>query len=215
MSVPINMLLAFVFALALSSKALKHGRTLFRLAVFLPVITSDLVVSIVWRWMYNTEYGAVNTVLQSLGLQPFGGLASPQTVLLALMFVALWKNVGLYTVIFMTNIQLIDPVLYESADIDGANYPQKVWHITIPELRPAILLNSIYAVIQFLKVFTLARVMTGGGPNFSSNFTAFYAYERFSKVNNFGEATAMGTILFLIVIIVFMLTYWLNRRGTQ
>jgi len=213
-SVPINILLAFVFALALSSKILKYGRTFFKLAIFIPVITSDLVVCIVWRWMFNSDLGAINAILSALHLPLFAGLASTKTVLIALGIVTLWKNVGLYTIIFLTNLQLIDPALYEASDLDGANYFQRIRHITIPELRPSIMLNSVYAIIQYLKVFSVAKIMTQGGPNYASNFVAYYAYDKFAA-SQFGEATSMATILFILIIIIFAVTYWLNRMGIE
>lgn len=211
-SVPINIVLAFILALALTSKSLRYCRTFFKLAVFIPVITSDLVVAIVWRWMFNSDYGAVNAILSFLHLPSFDGVASANTVLWALGIVTLWKNVGFYTILFISNLQLIDPVYYEVAQIDGCSYLKKVWYVMLPQLRPALLLNSVYAIIQYLKVFTIAKVMTAGGPNYASNFLAYYAYDKFNK-SQFGEATAMATILFLIVILFFGITFWLNRRN--
>lgn len=204
-SVPLNLLVALCLALLLSSTMLRRGAVVFKLSVFMPVVVPIMASSVVWKWMFNTNYGAVNAALSALGLPPFSGLASQSTVLLALGIVELWKHVGLYTIIFLTNIQLIDRELYEAAYLDGAGYLTRTLRITIPELGPAISLNAVYALIQYLKTFASALVMTQGGPNYASNFVSYYAYSKF-RIGDYGEAAAMGTTLFAAVIILTLAT---------
>ena len=151
--------------------------------------------------MYQRDFGPINALLDALHLPDFPGLSSPSTVLISLLVVLLWKNMGLYTVIFLTNIQYISPTLYEAADLDGASYVQKVVKITWPYVRPALIVTLIYSVINYLKVFTIAKIMTNGGPNNASNFLAYYAYGKFS-IGQYGEATAAATMLFLVVLII-------------
>lgn len=210
-SVPLNICIAFLYALMLSSDTLNKGRVLFKLAVFIPVITPDVVGAIIWKWMYNSDFGAINSILRILHLPEFGGISSTNTVLIALMLVELWKHVGFYVIIFLTNLQLIDKSMFEAADIEGATYLQKIRYLIIPDLRPAFTINLVYAMIQFLKTFTVAMVMTQGGPNYKSNFISFYAYNKFSYAK-YGEATAMATVLFLIVIVLSAIMYKLNRE---
>lgn len=201
LSVPANVFVAFFLALALGSKTVRRGSVFFKLSVFLPVVVPIIATSVIWKWMYNTDFGAINAILTGIGLPKWGGLARSHTVLWSLGIVELWKHVGLYTVIFITNLQLIDAEMYEAAYLEGANYAQRVIHITIPELRPAFTLNFIYATIQFLKTFAVALVMSQGGPNYASNFVSYYAYSKF-RIAEYGQATAMGTILFIIVVII-------------
>jgi ABC-type sugar transport system permease subunit len=210
-SVPLNVFVAFLLSLLFASTYLKQGSLFFKLAVFMPVVAPIMATSVVWKWMYNSDFGAVNAILAVLHLPAFGGISNIHTVLWALVIVELWKHVGLYTVIFLTNLQMIDATMYEAAHLEGATYLQRTWYITIPELRPAITLNFVYAMIQFLKTFAVALVMTQGGPNYRSNFVSYYAYSKF-KLASYGEAAAMGTVLFVIVILVSFITYWLNIR---
>ncbi len=213
-SVVVNIAFALGYALLLGGKLITWGNAFFRLAIFLPVIAPDVAGFIVWKWMYNQNFGVVNEVLTSLGLPAFGGIADQHTVFWALVIAELWKHVGFYTIVFLTNMTLLDPNLEEQAKIDGANRLQRFWHVTIPQLRPAITVNTVYAVIQFLKTFTVVVVMTKGGPNFSTNFVSYYAYQKFDQAL-YGEAAAMATTLFVIVIMFAYGLYWANERGAQ
>lgn len=213
-SVPANVFVAFLLALMLGSRAVRRGSVVFKLSVFLPVVVPIIATSVIWKWMYNTDFGAVNAFLTGIGLPKWGGLARSHTVLWSLGIVELWKHVGLYTVIFVTNLQLIDDDMYEAAYLEGANYFQRVLHVTVPELRPAFTLNFIYATIQFLKTFAVALVMTQGGPNYASNFVSYYAYSKF-RIAEYGQATAMGTVLFVIVLAVTLMLRRISQQRDQ
>lgn len=199
--VPVSLLISLAIALLITGKTIRRGSIFFRLAVFIPVVAPIMATSVIWKWMYNADFGAVNEILSLVGMPDFAGLSRPGTALLSLGVFEVWKHIGLYIVVFATNMQLIDNEMYEAAYIEGANYPQRTWYITIPELRPALSLNLVYATIQFLKTFTSALVMTRGGPNFATNFVSHYAYTRF-RIAEYGEATAMGTVLFVIVVLI-------------
>jgi ABC-type sugar transport system permease subunit len=144
----------------------------------------------------------------------FGGIASVDTVLSAVLIAELWHHVGFYVVIFWANLALCDKSQYEAAQIDGANAWQAFWHVVLPQLRPAILVNSVYALIQYLKTFTVVAVMTKGGPNESTNFLSYYAYQLFDQ-GRYGEATAMATVLFALVLALAWLAMYLQgaQRG--
>lgn len=210
-SVVVNIAFALAYALLLGGRLIGFGNAFFRLAIFLPVIAPDVAGFIVWKWMYNQNFGVINAVLTGLGLPPFGGLADQDTAMAALVVAELWKHVGFYTIIFLTNMTMLDVSLDEAARIDGANRWQRFWHVTVPQLRPAITINSVYALIQFLKTFTVVVVMTKGGPNFSTNFVSYYAYQKFDQAL-YGEASAMATTLFAIVIVFAYGLYWANER---
>ena len=193
--------LALLYALLLNSALIGRGRTFFKLAVFLPVVTPDIAGYVVWRWLYDQSFGAINVALAALGLPAFGGLASTSTVLQAVLVAELWHHLGFYVVIFLANLALCDKGQMEAADIDGANALEKFWHVVLPQLRPALLVNSVYALIQYLKTFTVVAVMTKGGPNDATNFLSYYAYQLFDQ-GRYGEATAMASVLFAIVIVL-------------
>lgn len=193
--------LGLLYALLLNSAMVGRGRTFFKLAVFLPVVTPDIAGYVVWRWLYDQSFGALNMALTALHLPTFGGLASTSTVLQAVLVAELWHHLGFYVVIFLANLALCDKGQMEAAEIDGANTMQKFWHVVLPQLRPALLVNSVYALIQYLKTFTVVAVMTKGGPNDATNFLSYYAYQLFDQ-GRYGEATAMASVLFAIVIVL-------------
>lgn len=193
--------LALLYALLLHSALIGAGRTFFKLAVFLPVVTPDIAGYVVWRWLYDQSFGALNAALTALQLPAFGGLASTSTVLQAVLVAELWHHLGFYVVIFLANLALCDKGQMEAAEIDGATALQKFWHVVLPQLRPALLVNSVYALIQYLKTFTVVAVMTKGGPNDATNFLSYYAYQLFDQ-GRYGEATAMASVLFVIVIVL-------------
>jgi ABC-type sugar transport system permease subunit len=115
-------------------------------------------------------------------------------------------------IIFLANLAIRDPALEEAAKVDGANAWERFRHVILPQLRPAIVINLVYATIQFLKTFTVVVVMTKGGPAESTTFVSYLAYQLFDQAR-YGEATAMATILFAIVVALSLLAYVLGERG--
>jgi ABC-type sugar transport system permease subunit len=210
-SVALNVALALALALLLANPLLERGRTLFKLAIFLPTITPDVAGFIVWKWMVNQDFGAVNHALAALGLPGFPGITTPVGAFATLVAIELWHHVGLYTLIFLTNFQLLDRSLDEAAQIDGATRWQRLWRIKLPQLRPAITVNTVYALIEFLKTFTVVFVVTRGGPNFSTNYLSYFAYGRFNT-GAYGEAAAMATVLFALVFGMAVTAYWALER---
>ena len=202
-SVPLNMVLALMLAHLLNYQGVRYGKLFFKLAIFIPFITPDVVGAVVWKQFFNTN-GAMNQLLGVLGIPPVGWLTTPGTAIGVLAFVELWKHVGLYAIIFLTNYQLIDRTMYEAAYIDGATGWQTYLHITLPALKPAFTLNAIYSIIQFLKTYTVSRIITFGGPNYATNFLSYYAYSKYEKMD-FGSATAIATFLFLFIILFTLL----------
>lgn len=206
MAVVLNVAFALAVALLIDSRLIGLGKTLFKIAVFLPVVTPDVAGYVVWKWLYDRSFGAVNAALDLIGLPAFGGLASTSTVTIAVLIAELWHHAGFYVIIFLANLAIRDRALDEAAAIDGATPWQRLVYVTLPQLRPAILINSVYALIQFLKTFTVVVVMTKGGPADSTNFVSYYAYQLFDQ-GRYGEATAMATILFGIVAVLALAAY--------
>ena len=206
-----NVGFALGYALLLNSRALGRGVTFFKVAMFLPVVTPDIAGYVVWRWLYDQSFGAVNAFLVTVGLPEFGGIASTSTAMTAILIAELWHHAGFYAVIFLANLAICDRTLEDAARIDGANPWQMIVYVILPQLRPALLINGVYAVIQFLKTFTVVVIMTKGGPNEVTNFVSYYAYQLFDQ-GRYGEATAMATILFAIVAVVALVAYRLGDR---
>jgi ABC-type sugar transport system permease subunit len=214
MAVVLNVGFALAVALLLDSKLIGPGRTFFKVAIFLPVVTPDVAGYVVWKWLYDRSFGAVNAALDAIGLPAFGGLASVHTVTIAILIAELWHHAGFYVIIFLANLAIRDRSLDEASAIDGATAWQRLVYVTLPQLRPALLINGVYALIQFLKTFTVVVVMTKGGPADSTNFVSFYAYQLFDQ-GRYGEATAMATILFGIVAVLALAAYRIGDRGDR
>ena len=211
-SVAVNVSLALALAFMLSHKLLEHGRTFFKLAVFLPTITPDVASFIVWKWMFTQDFGAVNDALIDLGLPRFPGVTTASGAFITILIIEAWHHVGLYTLIFLTNLQLLDRSLDEAAQIDGASRARRLWHVTLPQMRPSITVNTVYALIEFLKTFTVVFVVTKGGPNFATNYVSYDAYSKFNT-GAYGEAASMATLLFALVAGVAIATYWALDRA--
>lgn len=201
LAVVANLAFALAAATVIDSPRLKRGSMFFRLALFLPVVTPDVAGYVVWRWLYDRSFGAINAAADLLGLPPFGGLSSIDTVTTAVLVAELWHHAGFYMTIFLANLAMRDRALEEAAAIDGATKWQVWRHVILPQLRPAIVINTVYATVQFLKTFTVVVVMTKGGPADRTNFVSYYAYQLFDQ-GRYGEATAMATLLFAIVIVL-------------
>jgi ABC-type sugar transport system permease subunit len=212
LAVVANLGVALAYALLLDSPLLARGRSFFKLAMFLPVVTPDVAGYVVWRWLYDQSFGALTAFLHLVGMPAFGGVASPATAMLAVLIAELWLHAGFYAVIFLANLAVCERALEEAADIDGARPWQKLFYVVLPELRPAIVINLVYALIQFLKTFTVVVVMTKGGPSGATNFLSYYAYQFFDQAR-YGEATAMATVLFAIVLLAATGVCALGERG--
>jgi ABC-type sugar transport system permease subunit len=212
LSVVLNVGTALALALLLFSRTLRPAAPLFALALFLPVVTPEAATFIVWKWMFSQDFGVVNAVLERLGLPDFAGTTEPRSAFLSLLFIEWWHHVGFYAIVFVTNLKLLDPGLDEAARMDGAGLARRIWSVWIPQLRPAIAINTIYAVIQFLKTFAVVVIVTGGGPNYATNFLSFYAYSRFNLAD-YGQALAMATVLFALVIALAVLVWRSNERA--
>lgn len=210
LSVVANLAFALAAAMLLDSTLLRRANILFRLAIFLPVVTPDVAGYVVWRWLFDRSFGAVNAGLAAIGLPPFGGLASIDTVMAAVLIAELWHHAGFYMLIFLANLAIRDRALEEAAAIDGATTAQRLMFVVLPQLRPALVINLVYATIQFLKTFTVVVVMTKGGPSDRTNFVSYYAYQLFDQAR-YGEATAMAAILFAIVAALSLAAYRLGE----
>jgi ABC-type sugar transport system permease subunit len=200
--------------LALLIKQEIRGRAFFRSAFFMPVVTSLVVISTVWKLMYNSQ-GFINGVLGTIGIgaQPF--LASSTQALPSLVLMSVWKEVGFYMLIFLAGLQAIPGELYESAAIDGANRWTSFWRITLPLLRRATVFVMVVGTISAFKVFTPVYLMTDGGPADSTMVIVFYIFRVAFRYFEMGYASAMSFILMGIVIVLTLLQFRLLRTTVE
>lgn len=205
---------ASLFAAVGLNQGYIRGRTIFRTSLFAPVVTTIVAVAVVWRWLYNPDYGLLNWGLRSIGLSPLNWLSDTRYALFSLILMAVWKNFGYYMVIFLAGLQAIPQSLYEAARIDGASSWQCFRHITLPGVRPTMILVSILTGITYLQFFGEPYIMTKGGPLNSTNSIVLYMYNHGFKFFRLGYASAVAYMLFgMIFILSLILMRW--RRETD
>jgi len=210
--VPVIQLCSILLAVLVNRRL--RGIGLFRAAYYLPVITSWPVVGIMWTWMYDQQ-GVVNWVLRSLALvsRPVPWLNHPTITLYAVMFVTMWKGLGWYMVIYLAGLQAIPPEFEEAAMLDGASRGRVFWHVTVPLLRPYILLASLVSTMAAVKVFEEIYVMTRGGPFFSTYTMFMYIFDEAFQELNMGYAAALAVVLAAVILGFSVVNFRLFRRG--
>jgi len=196
-SVPIGLVLGFGLALLLNTKV--RGISFFRTAYYLPSIVPAVANAVLWAWIFNTEFGLANAALRFFGLPKIAWLQQPEWALPALILVALW-GFGSGMVIYLAGLQGIPDVFYEAADIDGAGRLSKLRHITIPLVSPVIFFNLIIGIIASFQVFTIARLVTNGGPQNATLVFVLYMYQNAFQNLKMGYAAALAWVLFFIVV---------------
>ena len=192
--------------LALLINEMRHGRALLRLAFYLPVMLPPIVVAFLWLWLYNADSGLINALLHLLHLPGGLWLTNQATALPALVVVATWGAAGSAMLIYLAALQGVPGSLYEAAEIDGSSVWQRIWHVTLPTIRPIMLLMLVLQIIATMQVFTEPFTITGGGPNNATMTVLMLIYTYTFQNAEFGEASALGVILFL-VLAVFALIY--------
>ncbi|WP_034384245.1 carbohydrate ABC transporter permease [Deinococcus sp. YIM 77859] len=209
--VPVIQVLSIALALLVNRPL--RGIGFFRTAYYVPVVTSFAVVGLIWTWMYQ-QGGPVSAVLGALGLEQRGSLLNnPLTALYAVMFVTLWKGIGYYMVLYLAGLQAIGRELEEAAVIDGATRWQVFLNVTLPGLRPTILVCSLLSTISAIKVFEEIYVMTQGGPAGSTYTALFFTYSRAFVDFQYGLAAAAGLIIAVISILFGLVNFKLTRGG--
>lgn len=186
----------------------------FRSVYFLPFVTSTVAVSIVWNWLYHTNYGLINYFLSFIGIDPISWLTDPKFSIIALVIMSVWKGLGYNIILFIVGLNNINKNFYQAAEVDGASSLQQFTNITVPLLSPYILLVSIIGVINSFKVFTEVYSLFAGrpGPAGSALTMVFYIYEKFYTEYQYGVASAAGIVLFLIILVFTLLQRFVSSR---
>ncbi|MBO7335183.1 MAG: sugar ABC transporter permease [Lachnospiraceae bacterium] len=197
--VPMSLLFALLIAVLLNAKV--KGLSVFRVIYFLPAITMSVAVSMVWRWIYNGDYGVINGVLNALGMTPHLWLSDKSTALFCICTVAIWTNVGYYMIILLAGIQGISKGYYEAAEIDGATGIQKFFKITLPLLTPTIFYVVIMLVISTFQIFGEIYMMIDQkavAMKYTQSIVMHFYRSAFSYSKK-GYASAVAVLLFVII----------------
>lgn len=178
------------------------GRNVFRAAYFLPVVTSWVVVALVWQWLLNPANGLVNEVLGFLHLPQPGWWTDPTWAMPAVILASAWKDLGFVMVILLAGLQAIPQEIQEAARVDGAGAWQRFRHITLPLLSPSTFFVVVISLVNGFQVFDQVYVMTGGGPAGSSQVVVGQIYELTFRYGRAGEASALSWLLFALILLI-------------
>jgi multiple sugar transport system permease protein len=206
--IPLTMAVALALAVALNS-GIGRFRAAFRVGFYAPVVTSIVAVSVVWRYILQPD-GLLNTALGWVGIDGPNWLNSTTWALPSLILMAVWRNVGTLMVIFLAGLQSVPADVQEAAVMDGASPWRRFRSVTLPLLRPTLLLGAVLISVGYLQFFEEAFVMTQGGPLDSTLSAAFYTFEQFG-FGKYGFASAASYVLFLAIALLSLLQFRLLR----
>ena len=208
LGVPLTMAVALALAVALNRVTRLRG--FFRVAFYLPVVTSIVAVAVVWKFLLRDNGGLVNTVLGWAGIDGPGWLDSTSLALPTLVVMAVWRNFGSLMVIFLAGLQTIPQELVEAAEVDGASAWSRFRYLTLPMLRPTMLFGAVITGIGYLQFFEEAFVMTKGGPLDSTRSVTFFTFDQFG-FGNYGYAAAASYLLFLLIVLLTLVQFRVLR----
>jgi len=211
--IPIGLALALLLAIALDRRI--PGRTAFRTIYYVPVISSLAAIAIVWQFAYNGDFGLVNQVLAWFGVDGPNWLQDTTTVKPAIILMMVWKGLGYSMLLYLAAIQSVPASLHEAAALDGAGWWQRLRNITLPMVRPVTFFLVVTNVIGGAQLFTEINIMTPtGGPEFSSASVVWYIWRQAFRYQQMGYATAMAIVLGVLVLIITLIQFRLNRRNS-
>jgi multiple sugar transport system permease protein len=209
-TVPTSMALGLALALALNRPL--RGVTFLRTAYFIPVIVPLISVAMVWRWLYDRDFGLINYFLNLGGLPIIGWLTDSTWAMPAVIIMSIWKGLGYNLVIYLAGLQSIPRRLYEAAEMDGASAWQRFWRITFPLLTPTTFFVLVVSIINSFQVFGQVYVMTRGGPGNATNTIVYYIYHVGFELFRMGYASALAWTLFMVVFVLTLLQVRMQRR---
>jgi len=213
-----SVILQFVFGFgaALLLQQAFTGRALVRTLTLLPWIIPGVVVGLIWEWLYQPNYGVINDLLLRAGwmTERVAWLSSPDLAMGAVIFTNVWRGIPFFAIMLLAGLQAVPDELYEAAHVDGANVFQRFWHVTLPLLRPIIVVATATRIIWTFNYADLIFVMTGGGPANATQITSTYTLVQAYSVLDFGYAGALSVVL-LLVMLAFTAAYLHITRGVE
>ena len=208
-SVPLQVSLGLVLATMLNQKIRLLG--FFRTVYYLPSVIGGIAVAVMFRWIFGTQFGLINSMLATIGIQGPSWLGDPDLVLVSFVLMSMW-GAGASMLIYLGALQGIPTELYEAADVDGAGTLAKFFRVTVPMMTPVIFFNMVMGIITALQEFVLPFIMTRGGPANSSTFLVLYLYRNAFELFKMGYASAIAWIIFIYIMV---LTIFIIRSSSM
>jgi multiple sugar transport system permease protein len=207
--VPITLVSSLLVAAALNRRL--RGISLYRLAVFIPVVTSTVATGVIFSWLLDPDYGVVNAILGKLGLPQSGFFSSPDSALYSVVAMTVWGWIGFGALIFLAGLQSTPEELLEAAQIDGCSPAGAFWRIQVPLLRPVSAFMLVWLTINALQLFDEVYVTTKGGPLHSTTVVVYYLYQQAFVFFHAGYAAAIACVLFVVIAVVTLVQLRLSR----
>lgn len=210
LGIPLGMAVSLGIALAMNQKIV--GINFFRTAFFLPTISSVVALTLLWKWIFNADFGLLNYFLGLAGIDGPAWLNDEAWAMPSMIIQGVWGGLGFNMVLYLAALQGVPASLYEAADIDGANGWQKFRYITVPGISPTTLFILITSIIGALQDFPRFMIMTEGGPNYSTTTIVYYLFLNAFRYMDMGFASAMAWVLGIVIMIITVLNFWLSKR---
>lgn len=209
--IPIGMALAMLMALALNRQL--PGKTIFRVIIYLPAVSSTVAIALLWRWIYNAEYGVLNMLIQQIfGVKGPNWLGDADVVKISLIILGIWRGVGNTMLLFLAGLQNIPKEYYEVMDVSGGNAWHKLRYVTIPMMSPTYFYVIITGVIGGLQAFGDQFIITGLGPEHSAMTVVYYLWEKGFGEYNMGTASAVAWILSIFIFIITLIQFKTSKK---
>ncbi len=209
--IPFTIGAGLVLALLLRDTTMP-GATLFRACFFLPATTAVAAIAVIWRWIYQPQYGLLNSALRFVGLAPQRWLGSVALVKPSIILMNIWYNAGLYMMFYIAALQAVTETYYDAADIAGANAWQKFRYITLPSISPTTFFLTVMGVIWALQTFSQVYILTEGGPGGHSASIVYYIYTSAFRDFRMGYASAITVVLFALLLTITLLQWSVRKR---
>ena len=212
--------LVFVLALllALLLNRYRNGSNFFKLALYIPLLAPAVLVGLIWQFLTNYDFGLINLILTSIGLDRLNILGSSTLALLTIVLAEVWRGLGFWTLYFLASLQNIPEELQDAARVDGAKGFTRFRRITLPLLKPMLLFAVVIAIIANFQVFDTVYVLTQGGPHESTSTMVWFIWKRMFQFQETGQAYAASVLLLGIVLALTIVSFWLlggrRRRST-
>jgi raffinose/stachyose/melibiose transport system permease protein len=186
-----------------------------RACFYLPQVLPIAVAGIVWSWILAPDDGSLNTLLARLHLGSWrqDWLGDPHIALWSLMGVMVWVQLGFPLVVFMAGLERVDPALHEAAELDGASWWRRFWHVTVPQLRPEISVALLWCTVAALKVFGAVYVLTRGGPGGATDVPSYFSFQNFFEKTRVGYGSAVSTVLTVLIMVLAVVALRLQARA--
>ena len=208
---PLTVATSLGAALLLNARLVRF-KALFRTVYFVPFVTTLVAVAIVWRYLYQPQYGLLNYALAKFGVSPIDWLGDPRWAMPAIILLAVWKNFGYNMLIFIAGLQAIPDELYEAAHLDGAGAVRQFRHVTLPMLAPTFLFVGVVTMIGYFQLFAEPYVMTSGGPLGATTSLVLFMYQEGFRWWRLGSAAAIAFVLFVIILLWTLVQLRIQRR---